>query len=181
MGIEAIAVPSRSRLFTEQDAREAYELLTGLPVYVTDDEGSPVLDDEGNPTPLLDDEGNPTREEPQAAKFGTYDLEDPKDKAERDKVESKARTQGMSLDRLIASLYGRRFGVSVWVNQDGKVVGALVPREPVQRKAKDEDGNGEDTPLSELRGHALDEALEARGLSKNGKLAEKQARLADAE
>lgn len=142
MAIEAVAIPSRSRLFTEQDARNAWELLTGKPVYVTDDEGNPVLDDEGNPTPALDDDGNPVTAEPQAAKFGVYDLTDPKDKAERERVESKARTQGMSLDKLINSLYGRRFGVSVWINQDGKVVGALAPRPPVARGGQS-NGNAE--------------------------------------
>lgn len=128
MTIEAIAVPTRSRLWTEQDAKQAYDLLTGGPVYVTDDEGAPVLDDQGNPTPALDDDGNPIERKPQAAHFATYPGKE---------AESKARTQGMALDRLIESLYGRRFGVSVWIDQDGNTVGALVPRAPTQRKAKE--------------------------------------------
>ena len=139
MTIEAVAVPTRSRLFTEQDAAQAYGLLTG---YTMGEDGKPVLDEDGNPTPQTDAEGNPVK--PQAVKFGEYPLEvgkdDPNYKAERDKVESKARTQGMSLDRLINSLYGRRFGTSVWINPAGNVVGALQPREPVQRKAKEDNG-----------------------------------------
>lgn len=137
MTIEAIEVPStRSRLWTDEDAAQAFAMLTGGPVYVTDDEGEPVLDDEGNPTPELDDEGQPVERKPQAAKYGVYEPAD----------ESKARTQGMALDRLIASNHGRRFGVSVWKNAEGKFVGALLPREPISRKPKVGDTAGEDKP-----------------------------------
>lgn len=87
--IEAVEVPVRSRVFTEQDAKQAYELLTG--------------------------------ENPQSVKFGEYDSE------------SKARTQGQALDRLINAKYGQRFGVSVWQDEAGKFIGALRPKPPVQR------------------------------------------------
>lgn len=140
MSIEAVSVPTRSRLWTEQDAKQAYDLLTGGPVYVTDEDGQPVLDDDGNPTPVLDDDGNPVVREPQAAKFATYE-------GKGDKVESKARTQGMSLDRLINSLYGRRFGVSVWVDQDGNTVGAMVPQAPRTRNT-----NGASAPAKKASG-----------------------------
>jgi hypothetical protein len=90
MAIEAVTVPTRSRLWTDEDAKAAYDLLSAG----------------------------------QAAKFGEYE------------TESKARTQGMALDRLISSRHGRRFGVTVWTDQDGKVIGALLPREPRQRQPK---------------------------------------------
>jgi hypothetical protein len=90
MTIEAVQVPTRSSVWTAQDAAQAYALLTGDPA--------------------------------QAAKFGEYD------------EEGKARSQGMALDRLIKANHGRRFGTSVWKNEAGKFIGALLPREPVQRK-----------------------------------------------
>lgn len=92
--IEAVTPPKRSRIWTDEDAKQAYDLLTG--------------------------------ENPSAAKYGTY----PKGE------DSKARTQGMALDALIKANHGRRFGVSVWTDAEGNVVGALLPREPVQRKPK---------------------------------------------
>lgn len=92
MAIEAVEVPTRSRLWSDEDAKQAYDLLSADP--------------------------------PQAVKYGEYD------------AESKARTQGMALDRLINSRHGRRFGVSVWKNEAGKFVGALLPRNPVQRTPK---------------------------------------------
>jgi hypothetical protein len=93
MAIEEIAVPVRSRIWTDEDAKNAFALLS----------------------------------DGKAAKYGEYEGEN---------AESKARTQGMALDRLIKANHGRRFGVSVWKNADGKFVGALLPREPVARKAK---------------------------------------------
>lgn len=127
MSIEAIEVPAvRSRIWSDEDAKQAFDLLTGGTVYVTGDDGEPVLDDNGEPTPELDDDGNVVIREPQAAKFGLYD------------DEGKARTQGMALDRLIEANHGRRFGVSVWKDHDGKHVGALIPRKPIQRKPKEE-------------------------------------------
>lgn len=137
MAIEGITVPTRSRLWNDEDAKKAYELLTGGPVL--DDEGNPATDDDGNPVP---------DREPRAAKFGSYKPEAKnsdtgtdaeKAKAARERAEAKARTQGMALDRVIEAKYGRRFGTSVWVDENGNVIGALVPREPIQRKAK-EDG-----------------------------------------
>lgn len=101
MGIEAVVPPTRSRLWTDEDAKQAYDLLTADP--------------------------------PQAAKYGEYDGEH---------AESKARTQGMALDRLINANHGRRFGVSVWKNADGKYVGALLPKQPVQRKPKPSGAKG---------------------------------------
>ena len=149
MSIEAVAVPPKSRLWNDQDAKQAYDLLTGGPV---NEEGKQV-DAEGNV--LADD----AQRKPQAAKFGTYPLTD-KDgkpladnasdeakKQARARAESKARTQGMSLDRVILANHGRRFGVSVWVDQDGNTVGALVPREPIQRKAAE--GNGKPAAAAE--------------------------------
>lgn len=91
--IEEVQVPVRSRLWTDQDAAQAYALLT----------------------------------EGKAAKYGTYSEED---------GEQKARTQGMSLDRLIEANHGRRFGVSVWTDQEGNIIGALVPREPHKNRGR---------------------------------------------
>lgn len=101
MSIEAVTPPTRSTVWTAQDALQAYNLLTGV---------------------VLNEDGTAGSTDPQAAKYGSYD------------EEGKARSQGMALDRLIKANHGRRFGVSVWKDQDGKFIGALLPREPVQKK-----------------------------------------------
>lgn len=98
MAIEGLSRPPvRSRVWSQDDAKAAYELLTADP--------------------------------PQYAVYGReYESE------------SQARTQGQALDRMIAALYnGRRFGVTVWV-ENGKHVGALAPKPPVQRAPKAKGG-----------------------------------------
>lgn len=97
MSIVEITPPEvRSRLWSDEDAKQAYELLT----------------------------------QEKAAKYGEYVS------AEDEHAESKARTQGMALDRLIQANHGRRFGVSVWKDQNGNYIGALIPRAPRARKTK---------------------------------------------
>lgn len=96
MAIEAVTIPkTRSRVWTPQDAKQAYDVLTGA-----------------------------NGAEPSSVKYGEYESE------------SLARTRGMALDRLIESLFGRRFACSVWKNQEGQFVGALDTKPPTERKSK---------------------------------------------
>lgn len=97
--IEAVEVPTRSRLWSTQDADDAFELLS----------------------------------EGQAAKYGEY-KRDPDNPKEDEGL--KARTQGLALNKLIAERHnGRRFGVSVF-EENGKWIGALLPREPKKYTGK---------------------------------------------
>lgn len=92
--IEATTIPqTRSRVWTAEDAAQAYAILTDA-------------------------------ENPQPVKYGEYESE------------SLARTRGMALDRLIHANHGKRFGVSVWKQADGKWVGALKTTAPQTRTAK---------------------------------------------
>lgn len=115
-------VPARARTFSESDARQVLDLFSGtaeLPV--TGDDGQPATDDDGQPITA------PMDKPAERVGFGEFP------------TAGAARSAGVTLNRLLASVGApHKYAVTAF-ERDGKYVGVMLNK---RAKVRPESSNG---------------------------------------